>query len=156
MQPGLNYDSRHDLSAIEDTQEHHSGGWCTIAQETFNLDRGTSSVVCSRCSYSCDTRAATFAHRSSESSPTSYYAECLRYICSDCAQPSLRRNQAIMCGHTPNHRVAPVSLGWAAFEERAVPTQVHQLQLSSKVTALVSQLKWLPVDSKRSKAPRAN
>ncbi|KAH6613604.1 SNF2 family N-terminal domain-containing protein [Chaetomium sp. MPI-SDFR-AT-0129] len=146
---GLNYGSRHHLPAIEDAQDGRPRDWYTIAQEAFNLDRETFPVVCSTCSYPCDTTAVTFAHRSSESSPTSYYAECLRYICSDCAQPYLRQKEAIMCGHIPNHRVAPVSLGWTAFEERAVPTQIHQLQLSSKVTALVSQLRSLPVDVKR-------
>ncbi|KAK4142686.1 ATP-dependent DNA helicase [Dichotomopilus funicola] len=147
---GLNFGSRHGLSAIEDAQDDRRRDWYTIAQEAFNLERDTFPVVCSSCSYPCDTTAATFAHRSSESSPTSYYAECMRYICSDCAQPYLRQKEAVMCGHTPNHRVAPVSLGWTNLEERAVPSQIHQLQLSSKVTALISQLRWLPVDTKRS------
>jgi hypothetical protein len=56
------------------------------------------------------------------------------------AQQSLQRNQAITCGHTPNHSFALVSLSWTAFEERGAPSQLSQLQLSSKIIAFISQL----------------
>jgi len=145
---GLNYDSRHRLTAAEDAQDSHLQDWHTIAQETFNLHHEISSVVCSGCASACDTTA--FSHDAAEHSPPAYYARCLTYMCSDCAQPSLLRNEPIMCGHMPNHRFAPISLSWTAIEERESPTQHSQLQLSSKVVALVSQLKALPVDTKRS------
>lgn len=145
---GLNYDARHDLAAAEDAHRSDLEHWRTIAQETFNLEREVSSVICSRCASSCDNVAAPFAdHTSGAESPPSYYAKCLTYVCSDCAPPSLRRNQTIMCGHTTNHSVAPVSVSSTVLEGSGM--QLSQLQLSSKVTALVSQLRGLPADTKR-------
>lgn len=145
---GVNYDSRHDLEVAEDAQRSEFKDWHTIAQETFNLHREISPVVCSGCGSACDTTA--FSHDPVEPSPPSYYAKCLTYMCHDCAQPSILRSHAIMCGHTPNHSFAPVSLTWAPSEERGAPAQLTRLQLSSKVVALVGQLKALPVATKRS------
>ncbi len=159
---GLNYKDRHHLTTAEDEVHIHSDlnkDWSAVAQEAFNLQRDlSSSVVCSICASSCDTMGAPFATDSTEASQQSYFAECLSYICSDCAQPSLRRNQVIMCGHTSNHRVAPVSTSWTALEETGVLAELgitsgfgfstQHAQLSSKVMALVSQLRGLPDGTK--------
>ncbi|KAK3896696.1 putative SWI/SNF-related matrix-associated actin-dependent regulator of chromatin subfamily A member 3-like 1 [Staphylotrichum tortipilum] len=138
---GLNYDDRHDLTAAEDAYRSDLEHWTNIAQETFNLEREVSSVVCSRCPSSYDNVTAPFVDNNSgvESTPPSYYAKCLTYICSDCVQSTLRRNQAIVCGHTTNH----------TLEGSGLLSQLPQLQLSSKVRALVTQLKGLPADTKR-------
>ncbi len=158
---GLNYEDRHHLTAAEDAHTHSDlRDWSTVAQEAFNLQRDLlSSVVCAICASSCDIIAAPFTSDSTEASQQSYFAECLSFICSDCAQPSLRRNQPIMCGHTSNHSVAPVSLSWTALEEPSVlsdlgitsgfSSSAQHAQLSSKVMALVSQLRGLPDGTKR-------
>ncbi|KAG7294426.1 hypothetical protein NEMBOFW57_004497 [Staphylotrichum longicolle] len=58
---GLNYDSRHHLTAAEDTQSSEFKDWHTIAQETFNLHHEISPVVCSGCASACDTTAKVVA-----------------------------------------------------------------------------------------------
>jgi hypothetical protein len=153
---GVNYDDRHHLAAAEEPHDSNLKDWSTIAQETFNLHREVSPVVCSSCAYTCDTSPAPFAPSFALESPQpSYYAKCLSYICSDCTQGALRRNHAITCGHSPSHSIAPVSLSWTALEESAAPadsgTAFGSLpRLSSKVMTLISQLRELPHDTKRS------
>ncbi|KAK4031172.1 putative SWI SNF-related matrix-associated actin-dependent regulator of chromatin subfamily A member 3-like 3 [Parachaetomium inaequale] len=150
---GLNYDDRHELGTAGEAQNPDLPDWSTIAQETFSLHREVSSVVCSSCASSWDNTAAPFVHTSTESSPQPYFAKCLSYICGDFAQRCHRQNQAVTCGHTPNHSIAPVSMSWMALEENGVPADSRPAfsssgQLSSKVTALVLQLRGLPDDVK--------
>jgi hypothetical protein len=152
---GLSYDGRHELEAADEAPSSDLQDWNTIAQVTFNLHREVSSVVCSSCASSWDTTTAPLVHTSAESSSQSYFAKCLSYICSDCAQRCRRQNQVVTCGHTPNHSIAPVSMSWIALEESGVRADSGAVfsssaHLSSKVTALVLQLKGLPADTKRS------
>ncbi|KAK3368855.1 SNF2 family N-terminal domain-containing protein [Lasiosphaeria ovina] len=150
---GLNYDSRHDVAAAEEARNSDLKHWSAVAQETFNLHREVHSVECSICEYVCHTAATPFIYGTIEPSPPSYFAKCLSYICSDCAQRRLGQSEAVVCEHTPSHSIAPVSLSWATSEDNGAPTgsgtaSVSSTQLSSKVTALISHLKWLPVDTK--------
>ena len=149
---GLGYDYRHDLRGAEEVHDPHPQDWSMIAQETFNLHREVASVACLRCTSPCDITAAPLLP---ESVPQSYFAECLSYICAECAQRSHRQSQVISCGHTPSHGIAPVSTSWAAMEDSGV-SNVNSTsglggsaRLSSKVATLVSHLNWLPADTKR-------
>lgn len=153
---GLSYDYRHDLSAMEvDSQSIRLKEWKDIAQETFNFHREVSSVICSSCAFFCDITTTSLDYGALESLPKPYFGKCLAYVCSDCAQRCIRQKQPITCGHTPSHSIAPVSMGWAALEDSGVPADSGTVvsapaQLSSKVVALVSQLKCLPSNTKRS------
>jgi hypothetical protein len=152
---GLNYDDRHELGTAGEAQNPDLPDWSTIAQKIFNLHREVSSVVCWSCASSWDNTATPFVHTSTGTSSQPYFAKCLSYMCSDCAQRCRRQNQALTCGHEPNHSIAPVSMSWMDLEENSVPADSRAAfrspsQLSSKVTALVWQLRGLPDDVKRS------
>lgn len=150
---GVNYDSRHHLADTEDTTPE-VGDWGLVAQETFNLHREVTSMACSICASPCDTATTTFMP-GSEPSYQPYFAKCRSYICGDCAQRRVRQRQPVVCPHTSSHSIAPVSLSWTALEEINVPTitgvfgSTGAHRLSSKVAALVAQLKSLPADVKR-------
>ena len=149
---GLGYDDRHDLRGAEEARDPHPQDWSTIAQETFNMHREVTSVVCVRCTSPCNISATPLLP---ESVPQSYFAECLSYICADCAQRCCHEGQAISCAHPQNHGIAAVSTTWAAIEESSASGvnsacgRGRSARLSSKVTTLVSHLNALPPDTKR-------
>ncbi len=134
---GLNYDSRHHLAAAEDEEMTDSIDWLLTSQDKFDVCRENSSIACSSCDSTCETTHEVVT----STSPRSYFATCLAYICSDCAQPRLRKKQPITCGHTPSHSVAPVSLSWTRLEERGATAQPSHMERSSKATALILELR---------------
>ncbi|EEU43830.1 uncharacterized protein NECHADRAFT_74036 [Fusarium vanettenii 77-13-4] len=147
---GLHYDARHDLAAKEESA-NHSKDWSTNVQQTFDFQREMDSVQCSNCHASCDMMATTL---DTESLVQPYFASCLSFLCSDCVQRWKRLNKPITCPHGSSHPIAPVNLNWTALEEslrssgNSGVTSTTPTQLSSKVTALVSQLGSLPAGVK--------
>lgn len=150
---GLNYHSRHDLGIPEKKNDLGPNNWAAVAQETFNLQREMTSIHCERCACPCDTAVPSQNHLLAENTPPSFFAKCFSYICSDCAQVILQHQHVVVCGHTPGHATAPVSLSWTAIEETGLSTGAGNFAqggvLSSKVAALIGQLKRLPSDTKR-------
>ncbi|KAK1750444.1 SNF2 family N-terminal domain-containing protein [Echria macrotheca] len=151
---GMYYDARHDLMAAEEA--HHAlEDWPAVAQQTFNFHRDVVAVSCSMCDAPCDTATAPILPIGGVESPNqAYFAKCRSYVCGDCAQRRVRRHQPVVCGHTPGHSIAPVSTSWVSLEETNIPTvcgmfdPAASFRLSSKVTALVSQIQHLPTDVK--------
>ena len=144
---GLRYDSRHETAGAILTS---ATDWVVEAQQIFDLQREMNPVVCSNCHATSDLTTAIVGI---ETHAKPLLTQCLRFFCSDCVQGYNLRKKAVTCGHTPPHPVAPVSLGLADLE--GVPSLLltggaaRTQQLSSKITALVSQLVSLPRDLKR-------
>ncbi|KAK3330846.1 P-loop containing nucleoside triphosphate hydrolase protein [Apodospora peruviana] len=164
---GTHYDSRHDLSMTKDSAEYSKDWSSAIAQQAFNIQREMGPVLCSICRASdCDMGTASLEAESTTVQP--FFARCMSFVCGDCVQRCNRLNKLITCGHTPAHPITEVSASLKALEEGLgtledadVPppsfissafspsaSQQQQQQLSSKVTALISQLSALPRDVK--------
>ncbi|KAK4444372.1 SNF2 family N-terminal domain-containing protein [Podospora aff. communis PSN243] len=148
---GLHYSSRHNHSSGD--AAHHSralhGDWIATAQRMFNLRRNISPVQCGVCGLSLETIERLLVD--DEKRP-SLFSQCLQFMCSDCVQTAKDRCH---CIHTPRCKVAPISVAGVDMEEPAVAhwgpnvTQgVHYARLPTKVAALVSQLRKVPLDEK--------
>ncbi|KAL8296010.1 hypothetical protein RB600_001479 [Gaeumannomyces tritici] len=152
---GLNYASKHNLAEGAAT-----GDWKSVAQLAFDHRRETYSVACAFCGASLSLVTAAFDDGDGGPSATTgpYYARCFSFVCGDCARHAVTRNQHVTCKHSPEHDIAPVSLGWKTLEDglgsadhgssRMSDGAMADCQLSSKVTALISQLLRLPADKK--------
>lgn len=152
---GMNYDYRHSLMASDDAQ-HEARDWRAVAQETFNLHREMIPVVCAMCDSPLDSMVAAAAtFQGNTPLPQAWFSKCRSYVCGDCAQRRVQQRRTIVCEHDPGHSVAPVSTSWVSLEETSGQTvtdglgSAASLRLSSKVSALVSQLGCLPGDVKR-------
>ncbi|KAK0622598.1 SNF2 family N-terminal domain-containing protein [Immersiella caudata] len=149
---GLHYSSRHNLSiggasiSSGSTQCH----WTATAQRMFNLRRNISPVQCSVCTLSLETMERLLADSEEEEKP-SLFSQCLQFMCSDCLQTAKDRCH---CGHTPRCVVAPVSVTMNDLEPSLVahhrldPSPGTLYALPTKITALVAQLKRVPMDEK--------
>lgn len=148
---GLHYDSRHDL-AVKEESANDSKDWSTNAQQAFDFRREMDLVQCSNCQAACDMMATTL---DTESQARPCFASCLSFLCSDCVQRWNRLNKPVTCPHGSSHPIAPVNLSWTALEEslrssgKGGASADTSTQLSSKVRALVSQLRTLPTGVKR-------
>ncbi|KAI1273078.1 SNF2 family N-terminal domain-containing protein [Xylaria sp. FL0933] len=153
---GLHFSSRHEHMVISTSASSHSSpqipGWESIAQETFNFQCETAPLTCEMCgSFTSLTETLL---EDSGAPPRPLFAQCLRYICSDCVHQPQRGLRSVTCGHNPPHPVATVLVNQSAFEEEAIQTNVPHTSisscagLSSKVTALVRDLSCQAEDVK--------
>ena len=82
----------------------------------------------------------------------SFFARCLRFICSSCIQGLAHRIKALGCGHNPPCPMAPVSTSASSLEEPPIPIPLDNVLGSgyfpTKVKALVEDLQALPGDVK--------
>ncbi|KAI0470248.1 hypothetical protein F4859DRAFT_486125 [Xylaria cf. heliscus] len=139
---GLQYRARHESEG-----DHN---WSRIAQQTFNSKRGIEPLFCSQCSLSLDFTESLLDELDS-GNPDPQFSSCMKFICSDCTRKLKLDNRAVECGHKPACPVASVSTGSDVFEE--TPDTVSSAtslssRLSSKVEALITDLKCLPKDTK--------
>lgn len=155
---GVNYASRHSLAGGDEIADGAAvGDWASAAQLAFDHRREMYPVACAFCLASCSLTTATFDGDDGPSATGPFYARCLSFVCADCARHAVARNQPVTCKHSPEHDIAPVSLGWGTLENGFGPAghglgssdrSLAGCQLSSKVTALISKLLGLPADKK--------
>ncbi|KAI1353446.1 SNF2 family N-terminal domain-containing protein [Xylaria sp. FL0043] len=153
---GLHFSSRHEHMATSTSTSSYGSlqipGWESIAQQTFNFQCETAPLTCEMCgSFTSLTETLL---EDSVAPPRPLFAQCLRYICSDCVHQPQRGLRSISCGHNPPHPVATVSVNQSAFEEEAIQANIPHTSisscagLSSKVTALIGDLSYQTEDVK--------
>ncbi|KAI0804448.1 SNF2 family N-terminal domain-containing protein [Xylaria sp. FL0064] len=123
-----------------------------ISQQTFDFQCETAPLTCEMCgSFTSLTETLL---EDSVAPPRPLFAQCLRYICSDCVHQPQRGLSSISCGHNLPHPVATVSVNQSAFEEEAIQANIPHTSilscagLSSKVTALIGDLSCQTEDVK--------
>ncbi|KAL6819861.1 SNF2 family N-terminal domain-containing protein [Trichoderma camerunense] len=145
---GLYYHSRHQN--LQNLMAEASD-WASVAQETFNVQRGMGPMVCAQCSSTLELTETLFddsasAHTSPE------FSRCLRYVCGDCIHKLGRANHIALCRHKPSCPTAPVSISTSVFEDVSslISPQIKNLStgIPSKVKALITDIKSLPPDTK--------
>lgn len=139
---GLQYHARHEIQS--------DNNWSRIAQQAFNSKRGIEPLFCMQCSLSLDFPELLLDEPDS-GTPDPQFSSCMKFICSDCIRKLKRDNRAVGCGHKPACPMASVSTGRDVFEETLDTTlSVPSLspRLSSKVEALITDLKSLPKETK--------
>jgi hypothetical protein len=145
---GLHYHTRHD-GFLQSRPEIDD--WSSIAQQTFNVQREMGPIICLQCSSSLEmTETVLDDSTSIQQSPLIF--RCLKFVCGDCTHKLGRAGSTAACGHSPSCPMAPVSTSSSVLEEISdmISTQTKMLSigLPSKVDALVSDLKTLPLDVK--------
>jgi hypothetical protein len=124
--------------------------WSSIAQQAFNFRRGIEPLICMQCSLSVDFNQS-LLDGSSSSISAPQFTSCMKFVCGECARKLSRDQHAVRCGHNPACLVASVSTGGDAFEETVETLSkmpLAPMRLSSKVEALITDLKSLPPDTK--------
>jgi hypothetical protein len=150
---GLRYHSRHD-SNLKGRNSSEVVNWANIAQQAFNFQCEVTSIACQLCESSLDMMERLLECPGSHVNPL--FSQCLRFFCSECAQRSHEGSKHILCGHSPPHSIAPVSLNSTILEEETVPaplavgSEAVLSHLPSKVASLLRQVKSQPSDTKRS------
>lgn len=145
---GLYYHSRHQ------NLQHlmaEATDWASVAQETFNVQRGMGPMVCGQCSSTLELTETLFddsasAHTSPE------FSRCLGYVCGDCIHKLGRANHRALCRHKPSCPTASVSISTSVFEDVSslISPQIKNLStgIPSKVKALITDIRSLPPDTK--------
>ena len=148
---GLHYHSRHERIGVN-TEMQEAIGWDGQAQQVFNFQYETASISCQGCSASLNITEAALEESTNDAQPR--YAQCLRFICSECIQAHSSKSRATTCGHMPPHPIAPVSTSRAILEEAALPMSLDledlgvPKELPTKIQKLVAQIQTQPVDAK--------
>jgi len=148
---GLHYHSRYNnISAEFGPQEHIK--WTVVAQQAFDFKLEAGSIICQHCLSSLDVTEALLGEPGNQKLPR--FSQCLRFFCSECTQRLHKASKPIVCGHSPSHPTASVSVSRTELEEATDETALigdyHSslIGLPSKVTCLVTQLQAQPSDVK--------
>ncbi|CEJ82945.1 hypothetical protein VHEMI02983 [[Torrubiella] hemipterigena] len=144
---GFHYLSRHEKPSYQFSENE----WSKVAQRTFNSQREMSSLSCKKC-LSTVGLSDILLGESTAGGDGAIFTSCLKFFCKECLEKSISKGSSLTCGHTPSCQAAPVSTSSAALEEidSFVPPTIQNLSnnLSSKVTALIDDIKSLPKDVK--------
>lgn len=150
---GRHYSSRHEHNVTYNSEPTKAIEWERTAQLTFNFQYETTTLACDLCGSPTNMTETLLEDSGTASKPL--FSQCLRFFCLDCTQSTQRGSRTISCGHHPPHSMATVSLNRSAFEEDPVEAESHPTSmfslvgLPSKVTALVTELTYQPLDVKR-------
>ncbi|KAH8690625.1 SNF2 family N-terminal domain-containing protein [Talaromyces proteolyticus] len=152
---GMHYNSRYDVRAIENNDPSEATDWSSVAQQTFNFQCEIASITCQLCKSMLDITERLFGG-SSNHLTNPLFSQCWQFVCPDCVQRSHEDcAKDFLCGHSPPHPFAPVSLNRDILEDGILmPAQstpgsdVMLNRLPSKVTSLLRRLKSQPFDSK--------
>lgn len=121
----------------------------SMAQRTFNTRRELDPISCLHCS--SDIGLADSLLDLSDSKREGQFFRCLKFCCGECVDKAHRSGKQVGCGHIPPCLGSNVSLAGQATEE-AGPLDSARLQngaeLPSKLQALVSDIKALPMSTK--------
>lgn len=144
---GFHYLSRHERLSYQSSERE----WSNVAQRIFNSQRQMSPISCRKCS-SMLGLSDTLLGESTAGGDGAIFTSCFQFFCNDCLEKSSKKRSSVSCGHTPVCHAAPVSTSSAALEEidSFVSPGIQNLPsgLSSKITALVDDIKSLPKDAK--------
>lgn len=143
---GVYYEHRHQAS---DALQRSLDGidWDQVAQTSFARCREMGPMHCHNCN--ADVQSLDFE---GQESGKGHFAQCLRCICSNCAMSAMNHGGSAKCGHDVPCPIAQVLLDSAtddAFPLTKTVDTHHPILLSTKVTALVSQIQALPPGTKR-------
>ncbi|OPB38875.1 alpha-1,6-mannosyltransferase subunit [Trichoderma guizhouense] len=126
---GLYYHSRHQN--LQNLMAE-ANDWASVAQETFNVQRGMGPMFCAQCSSTLELTETLF-----DDSASAY------------TNPEFSRS---LCRHKPSCPTAPVSISTSVFEDVSslISPQIKNLPtgIPSKVKALITDVKSLPPDTK--------
>ncbi|KAI0543265.1 SNF2 family N-terminal domain-containing protein [Xylaria digitata] len=138
---GLQYHARHEPHTDQD--------WPRIAQQAFNSRRAIEPLICMDCSLSLDFAESLLDEPTALVSKPQF-SSCMKFVCSECTRTLNRGNRTLDCGHKPACPFASVSTGGDAFEEipDSLSLPLSPTRLSSKVEALITDLKSLPPNTK--------
>ncbi|RSL55363.1 hypothetical protein CEP54_009421 [Fusarium duplospermum] len=143
---GLHYHLRHE-KAPQTSLEGDS--WASTAQRTFNVQREMEAPVCIQCSSTLEI-TETLLEDPSIPQQSAQFFSCLRFICTDCTQKIAQSRHAAKCGHNPRCSMAFVSTNSSALESslEEAQTKTNAMGLSSKVEALITNMRTLPRNDK--------
>lgn len=146
---GLCYQARH-AQHEKSSLEAPTPDWSITAQRAFHAQREMNPMVCHQCASALEISEILL---DGDTSPqVAHFSSCMRFACADCTSKLNRHNRAFKCGHQPPCPTALVSLSGAALDD---PPSLDGFDLdsapdglSSKVQALISELKTRPNDEK--------
>ncbi|KAH7232564.1 SNF2 family N-terminal domain-containing protein [Fusarium solani] len=145
---GLHYHTRHD-KAPQASLEGDS--WANAAQRTFNFQREMGPLVCIQCRSTLEITETLFEDPTIPQQ-SAQFASCSRFVCADCTQKIFQARRVVECGHNPSCSMAAVSTNNSALEsslyEVQQQTRAKSISLSSKVKALMTDIKALPLNEK--------
>lgn len=145
---GVHYHTR-QRNLSQPSQE--TDDWSNIAQQTFNVQREMAPVVCLRCS-SVPDLTETLLDDPVARQQGPQFTRCLKFVCGDCTQKSYKHKSSVACGHKPPCPVASVSTSSSVLESSPClilpQTRTTSITLSSKIEALVADIKTLPPGAK--------
>lgn len=144
---GLHYHTRYDKSL---PSRLNADDWAAVAQQTFNFQREIVPIICLQCSSVLEMIETAFDD-STTAQPTALFSSCLKFVCRDCTHKFDQASSTATCGHNPSCPIAPVSTRISVEEGSNLPypqTRPLFTSLPSKVQALVSDLKTLPLHVK--------
>ncbi|KAL6404091.1 hypothetical protein AUP68_13471 [Ilyonectria robusta] len=145
---GVHYHTRQS-NLSQPSQE--TDDWSNIAQQTFNVQREMAPVVCLRCS-SVPDLTETLLDDPVARQQGPQFTRCLKFVCGDCTQKSSKHKSSVACGHKPPCPVASVSTSSSVLESSPClilpQTRTTSITLSSKIEALVADIKTLPPGAK--------
>lgn len=144
---GLHYHSRHE----EFTRRPREEDWTSMAQPTFNAQREIAAMKCLQCSSSIGITES-LLNLTDHGEQKGHFFRCLEFCCGECAERTRRSKREVSCRHNPTCPQAIVLLVGRAIEEvpalESLRRQAGVLELSSKIEALVNDIKSLPPDTK--------
>ncbi|WAO86157.1 Helicase ATP-binding domain-containing protein [Fusarium falciforme] len=143
---GLHYHTRHGKDPAASLE---GDTWASNAQGTFNVQREMEPPVCIQCGSTLEI-TETLLEDPSVPRQSAQFFSCLKFVCADCTQ---RQSRGVLeCGHNPRCSVASVSTNSSALEsspeEIQTQTRATSIGLSSKVEALITDIKALPWNDK--------
>ncbi|KAJ4322697.1 hypothetical protein N0V84_004722 [Fusarium piperis] len=145
---GLHYHTRHNKASQASLED---GDWANAAQRAFNVQREMGPLVCSQCRSTLEITETLFEDPTIPQQ-SAQFSSCLRFVCADCTQKSFQARRPAECGHSPSCSMAAVSTNSSALEsslyEAQQQTRVKSISLSSKVEALITDIKALSLDEK--------
>ncbi|KAJ4203090.1 hypothetical protein NW759_015198 [Fusarium solani] len=145
---GLHYHTRHDKVPQASLE---GDSWANAAQRTFNFQREMGPLVCIQCRSTLEITETLFEDPTIPQQ-SAQFASCSRFVCADCTQKIFQARRVVECGHNPSCSMAAVSTNNSALEsslyEVQQQTRAKSISLSSKVKALMTDIKALPLNEK--------
>lgn len=145
---GLHYHTRHEKTPQTSLE---GDSWASTAQGAFNVQREMEPPVCKQCRSTLEI-TETLLEDPSMPRQSAQFFSCLKFVCADCTQRITQYRRVLECGHDPTCSVATVSTNSSALEsspeEIETETRATSIGLSSKVEALITDIKALPWNEK--------
>lgn len=144
---GVHYHTRHNKALAASLE---GDNWASTAQGAFNVQRREiETPVCIQCGSTLEF-SETLLEDPSVPRQSAQFFSCLKFVCADCTQ--MQSSRVLECGHNPRCPVAAVATNSSALEsspeEIQTETSATSTGLSSKVEALITDIRTLPWNDK--------